>query len=69
MGLITLDLDFAQTSIYPPADYFGIIVLRHPKPTLGAMFDLIRQLAEMLKSESPQKRLWIVEPGRIRIHE
>ncbi len=69
MCLITLDLDFAQTMQYPPGEYHGIIVLRHPKPTLGGMLRLVRQVTAMLQRESPMKRLWIVEPGRIRIHE
>jgi len=66
--LLTLDLDFAQATSYPPADYPGIIVLRHPKPTLNGMQALVRQVATLLKQETPQGRLWIVEPGRIRIH-
>lgn len=67
--LLTLDVDFAQTTIYPPAEYPGIIVLRHPKPTLKGMLSLIQQVVIMLQHESPRGRLWIVEPGRIRIHE
>ena len=69
MALITVDLDFAQTAVYPPSEYSGLIVLRHPQPTLKGMSYLIRQIVEMLKRESPKKHLWIVEPGRIRIHE
>ncbi len=69
MSLLTLDLDFAQTTAYPPADYPGIIVLRHAKPTLTGMLSLVQQVAIMLQKESPRGRLWIVEPGRIRIHE
>lgn len=69
MCLVTLDLDFAQTTVYPPAAYPGIIVLRHPKPTLNGMLSLVRQVVTMLQRESPRGRLWIVEPGRVRIHE
>ncbi len=67
--LLTLDVDFAQTTTYPPTEYPGIIVLRHPKPTLNGMLALVGQVATMLKRESPRGRLWIVEPGRVRIHE
>lgn len=67
--LVTLDLDFAQTTQYPPKDYPGIIVLRHPRPTLRGMLVLVDQVVEMMKRESPDRRLWIVEPGRVRIHE
>lgn len=66
--LITADLGFAQTIQYPPHEYHGIIVLRHSKPTLAAMRELVRQVVVAARDESPDGRLWIVEPGRIRIH-
>ncbi len=69
MCLLTLDLDFAQTTAYPPADFQGIIVLRHPRPTLKGMLALVQQVVFLLRTESPRGRLWIVEPGRVRIHE
>jgi hypothetical protein len=69
MRLLTLDLDFAQTTDYPPDAYSGIVVPRHPKPTLKGMFALVHQVAAMLRRESPCGRLSIVEPGRVRIHE
>lgn len=69
MCLLTLDVDFAQTTAYPPSNYHGIIVLRHPKPTLKGMLALVQQVVTMLQRESPKRRLWIVEPGRVRIHE
>ena len=67
--LITADQDFAQILDFPPPDYAGIVVLRHPRPTLPGMVALVRQVAAALSEESPVGRLWIVEPGRIRIHE
>ena len=67
--LITADLDFAQILEYPPEKYMGLIILRHPHPTLAGMARLIRQIVAVLPNESPVGRLWIVEPGRIRIHE
>ena len=66
--MITVDLDFAQILDYPPEDHAGLIVLRHPRPTLGGMRSLVRQVALAVEQESPVGRLWIVEPGRIRIH-
>ena len=66
--LVTADLDFAQTIEYPPSEYHGLVVLRHPKPTLAAMRRLIEQVVTATRDESPAGRLWIVEPGRIRIH-
>lgn len=66
--LVIADLDFAQTIQYQPNEFSGLIVLRHPNPTLKGMLELVRQVAVALNEESPQGRLWIVEPGRIRIH-
>lgn len=67
--LITADEDFAQILSYPPEEYAGIVVLWHPRPTLQRLEQLVRQVVIALKSETPVGRLWIVEPGRIRIHE
>jgi len=64
--LITLDKDFANKFIYPPQSHFGIIVLRHPKPTSKLLLELVRQLCEFLKQRNPVHKLWIVEPGRVR---
>ena len=66
--LVTVDQGFAQIIHYPPDRYSGIIVLRHPKPTLAGMKILIEQIAEALKRQNPAGELWIVEPGRIRIY-
>lgn len=67
--LITADLDFAQILNYPPEQYVGLVVLRHPRPTLAGMVKLIHQVVLALsRGESPTGHLWIVEPGRIRIH-
>jgi predicted nuclease of predicted toxin-antitoxin system len=67
--LVTADLDFSQILEYPPERYAGLIALRHPYPTLARMQALVRQVAVAVTRESPVGRLWIVEPGRIRIHE
>jgi predicted nuclease of predicted toxin-antitoxin system len=66
--LITADLDFAQLLDFPPENFSGIIVLRHPRPTLAGMQALIEQVVLAVAKESLSGRLWIVEPGRIRIH-
>ena len=66
--LVTADLDFSQILEYPPEEYAGLIVLRHPHPTLSGMCRLIEHVASALRHDSPVGRLWIVEPGRIRVH-
>ena len=64
---ITLDLDFADVLAFPPHLYSGIIVLRHPKPTIRGLLRLVEQLARILRVEDPSGKLWVVEPGRLRI--
>ncbi len=67
--LITSDEDFAQIIDFPPESYHGIIVLRHPRATLRGMKSLLAQVIATVSGSSPEGRLWIVEPGRIRVHE
>ncbi len=43
--LITADLDFAQILDFPPERYLGLIVLRHPRPTIRGMSALVEQVA------------------------
>jgi predicted nuclease of predicted toxin-antitoxin system len=66
--LITADLGFAQIIDYPPDQYPGLIVVRHPHPTRSGMRALFDHIRLTCVEESPVGRLWIVEPGRIRIH-
>ena len=67
--LITLDTDFRNPFLYPPQEYPGIIVLRHPKPTRQSLLNLVSQLCETLKKMDPTHQLWILEPGRVRVFE
>jgi len=67
--LLTLDMDFANVLVYPPESYVGLVVLRHPHPTMKGLLNLVRQFTLSLRSYDPRGRLWIVEPGRLRIHE
>jgi predicted nuclease of predicted toxin-antitoxin system len=68
--LVTLDLDFANVFRFPPEPTAGIGVLRPSgKPTLQALHAVTRQLVSALVRESINGRLWIVEPGRVRIHQ
>jgi predicted nuclease of predicted toxin-antitoxin system len=67
--LITLDLDFADIRLYPPSDHQGIWVLRPRSQSIDNVLSLVNGAVAVLKSETAAQRLWIVEPGRIRIHE
>ncbi len=68
--LVTLDLDFAEVTRFPPNQTAGIAVIRIPKnPTLPLLESLIRQFLYALNTTSVNKQLWIIEIGRIRVHQ
>jgi hypothetical protein len=66
----TLDLDFSDVLRFPPRQAHGIVVIRAPhNPTLPLLEQLIRQFLQMLETMPLEKKLWIVETGRIRVHQ
>jgi predicted nuclease of predicted toxin-antitoxin system len=68
-ALVTLDRDFGQVLRYPPEASAGMVVLEiGPRPTHAALLDRVRELVVLLNARSPEGALWIVEPGRLRIH-
>jgi predicted nuclease of predicted toxin-antitoxin system len=68
--LITLDLDFADPLRFPPYKGAGLAVLRLPRTlSLNLLADLVRDLLAAIERESIIGRLWVVEAGRIRIHD
>jgi predicted nuclease of predicted toxin-antitoxin system len=68
--LVTLDLDFADVTRFPPDKASGIVVIRVPRnPSLELMERLVRQFLQAAKRESVENRLWIVEIDRIRVHQ
>jgi predicted nuclease of predicted toxin-antitoxin system len=68
--LVTLDLDFADVTRFPPNQTAGMAVIRVPKnPTLPLLESLIRQFLSALNTTSVNQQLWIIEVGRIRVHQ
>lgn len=68
--LVTLDLDFSDVLRFPPHHAYGIVVIRVPhNPTLLLLEQLIRQFLKALETMPIDKKLWIVETGRIRVHQ
>ena len=68
--LVTLDLDFANTLRFPPNQTAGLVVLRLPsRPTLALLKQTVQTLLDGLAREPIAGKLWIVEPGRIRVHD
>jgi len=67
--LVTLDRDLGQVLRFPPSSSAGIIVIdAGPRASHRGLLGRIRELLTMLETHSPDRALWIVEPGRLRIH-
>ncbi len=67
---ITLDHDFGHVLRFPPEDGPGIVILEPgPRATPGRLLDRIRDLLAALGMDELKGALWIIEPGRVRIHE
>jgi predicted nuclease of predicted toxin-antitoxin system len=67
--LVTFDLDFSDIRVYPPASHSGIWVLRPQTQSIGNTLALLRSALLVLETEPTDGRLWIIEPGRVRIRE
>lgn len=67
--IVTMDIGFSNLIHYPPQEYAGIIVLRHPDPNLEIIQKLLMETANHLEHEEIINKLWIIEIGRVRIHE
>ena len=68
-SLVTLDLDFSNVLRYPPEKTPGVVVFRGPDDLFPTVKILMQTLIEALTSENPAGHVWIVELGRVRIHE
>lgn len=68
--LVTLDLDFADVTRFPPAQANGIVVIRVPRnPSPALLEQLLRQFLQALAQMPVERKLWIVEIARVRIHQ
>lgn len=68
--LITLDHDFGQVLRFPPEESAGLVVLELGEPvTPLSLANRLRDFLALAESQSPVGALWIIEPGRVRIHE
>lgn len=67
--IITLDLDFSDTRIYPPSEFAGIIVLRPKRQSTKLFMSLLIAAVNALKDEPIDGRLWIVDHKEIRVRK
>jgi len=67
--LVTLDMDFSNPLRFDPAACGGLVIIRVPvNPSRALLVDMTRALLAFLRSNPINGALWIVEPGRIRVH-
>ena len=67
--LVTLDLDFSNPLRFPPGVTEGVVVVRPPRNVLPMIRSTLASALPDLRSRSLKGRLWIVEPGRIRVYD
>lgn len=68
-ALITLDHDFGQVTRFPPEQSAGVVVLEvGPRASVPAILGRLRDFLAVLETRSVADSLWIIEPGRVRIH-
>ncbi|MBI4293239.1 MAG: DUF5615 family PIN-like protein [Betaproteobacteria bacterium] len=67
--LVTLDLDFSDIRLYPPTSHKGIWVLRPRTQGIEGILALLKGALSVLGTEQTDGRLWIIEPGQVRIRE
>ena len=66
--LISMDLDFSNIQMFPPANYAGLIVLRLRAKGRAAVRSVFQRVLTQMVQEPIVGRLWIVDEHRIRIH-
>jgi predicted nuclease of predicted toxin-antitoxin system len=68
--LVTFDLDFSDIRRFPPEKTAGVIVMRVPQnPSLELLEIMVVEALDALKKYPIEKKLWVVEAGRIRMHQ
>jgi predicted nuclease of predicted toxin-antitoxin system len=68
-ALVTLDHDFGQVTRFSPETGAGVIILEvGRRATVESVLARMRDFLAVLETRSVAGALWIVEPGRVRIH-
>ena len=68
--LVTLDHDFGQVLRFPPDATADIVVLEcRGRLSPVSINTRVAELIAVLRTQPIGRELWIVEPGRVRIHQ
>ena len=65
--LVTLDLDFSDVRVYPPAVYSGIVVLRLHDQSRPAVLRVLQRILPLFATEQLPGNLWIVDEAQVRV--
>lgn len=66
-ALVTLDQDFTDIRVYPPADYAGIVVLRLARLDKPRVLSVLKRLLSIIEQEPLAGKLWIVQEASVRV--
>jgi predicted nuclease of predicted toxin-antitoxin system len=66
-AIVTLDLDFANITVYPPEGYPGLIVLRVADQSRAHVLRVFTRILDLMDQEPLAGHLWIVEERQVRI--
>jgi hypothetical protein len=67
--LVTLDRDFGQVPRFPPKQTAGIVVLEFGgAASVSLLLDRLRDFIALAATRVVAGELWIIEPGRVRVH-
>ncbi len=66
-AVVTLDVDFSDIRVYPPADYSGLIVMRLSRMDKDRLLGAVGRLIPLLVVEPLVGMLWIVDEVSVRI--
>jgi predicted nuclease of predicted toxin-antitoxin system len=67
--LVTMDRDFGNVRRFPPKQTAGIVVLDLGGPSsLPRLHARLRNFLSLAMTRPVGGELWIVEPGRVRVH-
>jgi len=65
-----LDHDFGHVLRFPPESSSGIVILETtPRADVDTVLARVRDLLAILQERQLGPELWIVEPGRVRVHQ
>ena len=67
--VVTLDVGFADIRTYPPSQSPGFVVFRLATQDKPHVLLTASRLVDLLRTESPEGRLWVVEEDRVRVRE